>query len=109
GAQATTNTSNSSVDVAGGSNIGGSINLAGSTPVTSVDTTGDAENANGGSMQFIAFSGTGSVPGTVVLPTGVTLLTGGNGTGSNGTVKIIAGAGSGTSITTGAIDTTGGT
>src|SRR5262249_23288080 len=90
-----------------GSVQGGAIVLTG---VTAININGTGTNGNGGNVTMIAYgNGTGTgTPGTITIPISTTIKTGGTGTGTNGNVLMIAGGGSGTSITTGAITTAGG-
>lgn len=85
----------------GGSTTGGAINLTGS---------GNTITTSGGNLTMIAFSGTGAgsslTPGSISVQQSIS--TAGSGTGFNGSVTMIAGATSGAGITTGNINTGGG-
>ncbi len=94
--------------ITGGSTTGGKIDLSTGTPITTFSTQSTGANGNGGKVTLLALTGTSAGSGTITLPTGLNLLTGGNNTGSNGDVTMIAGATSGTAITSGLITTSGG-
>lgn len=78
----------------------GYIDLAGANPITKLSAT--SSNGNGGKVTLIAFGG------DIRVPSNVTISTGGGGSGRGGDVLIIGGAGAGSTISTGAIDTSGG-
>ena len=110
GANFTADASNN-LTIFGSSASGGTINLT-STPITSLTSASTGGAGSGGTITLIAYAGTSGNPGAgagvITLPTGVTITSGGNGSGSNGNVLIVAGATQGTSITTGAINTSTG-
>ena len=87
---------------------GGKIDLNSGTAITSLNSASSHSGSSGGNITLIAFGGTGSGAGTITLPSAVTVTSGGAGGGSNGNITIIAGASSGTSISIGPINTTGG-
>jgi hypothetical protein len=89
--------STTTITIQGPSKSGGAIDLTqggGITSFTSQSTVG-----NGGNITLIAFYGSGSgsplglMPGTINLPTSVTVNASGGGTSTNGNVLMIAGAG----------------
>lgn len=90
------------LEIRGASSTGGSIIL---TDVTALEAEGSTTSGtgNGGAITLIAFADPddGS-KGVISVPTGITIKSGGR--NANGNVTIIAGASSGTSITTGAIN-----
>jgi hypothetical protein len=86
------------------SSSGGSI-LLGSN--VTIDTRGTGANTDGGDVGMFAFSGLNFNSGRVDIGN-TTIRTGGNGTGSNGGLRIIAGAQNTTAIRLGLIDSTGG-
>lgn len=100
--QINNNTTNTVTIAAGsGSTTGGAINLTG---------TGNTITTSGGNLIMIAFSGTGAgsslTPGTISVQQSIS--TGSSGSSSNGSVTIIAGANSGTAVSTTSINTNGG-
>lgn len=102
----------STLTITGGSTIGGKIDLSTNGAISSLSTQSTGGGGNGGALQLIAFSGSANAAGagTIVLPSAVSIATGGNGAGTNGNVTILAGGpSSGNAITTGNISTTGGT
>lgn len=114
--------STNTIKITGGSAEGGYIDLtggtgdgAGSNPITinskSTSTTGGAQD--GGNVTLVAYGGTGSNAGTINLPAPATtqaIVSGGNGTGANGNVSIIAGSkkAAAIAINIGGINTLGG-
>ncbi|MBX9878974.1 MAG: hypothetical protein K2Y22_11000 [Candidatus Obscuribacterales bacterium] len=90
------------LEIRGASSTGGSITL---TNVTALEAEGSTTSGtgDGGAITLIAFADPddGS-KGVISVPTGLTIKSGGR--HANGNVTIIAGATSGTSITTGAIN-----
>lgn len=106
--------STSPVTFDGASAGGGSIFLQGST----INTTPIGTTGNGGNVNLFAFKGAGSTTGWIDVNT-TSINTGGQGSGSNGNVTIIAGGANPipaqhilfgtTAIQIGAMDTSGGT
>lgn len=94
---------NTTLTITGPSANGGQINLAGTVPITTLSSSKLVNPGNGGDIRLVAFGG------KVTLPSNLVIQTGGNGSGTNGSVTIMAGATSGTAIEGGAVDTTGGT
>ncbi len=98
GADFTVDGSNN-VHITGASASGGAINLTG---ISTIDTSG---TTSGGNLQVVAFDGTPSQEGVIVVPQTTTILTGGA-SGANGNVSMIAGGAAG--IIVGPINSTGG-
>ncbi|MBX9879478.1 MAG: hypothetical protein K2Y22_13540 [Candidatus Obscuribacterales bacterium] len=110
GANFTADASNN-LTILGASSSGGFINLS-STPITSLTAASTGGGGSGGNVTLIAYTGlssnSGAGSGTITLPTGVAITSGGNGTGTNGNVLIVAGAAGTTAVTTGAVNASGG-
>ena len=96
---------------------GGGIFLDGTKPagfggtaaaITGFTSSGVGATANGGDISMVAFHGTADGAGEVHLPSNITVLSGGSGTGNNGNITILAGATSGNSISTGKLQSSGG-
>jgi len=81
---------------------GGNIDLTFATSVV-IDSRSLGTNQAGGNITLAAFSGMGGF-GQVNLGAASQILSSGNGTGSNGSVTILAGASSGQSVNVGTID-----
>lgn len=97
----------STLTITGGSATGGLINV---TALSALNASSTGGNGDGGNITLIAYYGSSGASGRVLIPTGVTITAGGNGSGSNGNVTIIAGsAGNNNTVTVGAITTNGGT
>ncbi|MBU6452841.1 MAG: hypothetical protein KGS72_13730 [Cyanobacteria bacterium REEB67] len=96
-----------SATVGKGSTTGGIIDLTGknggSAAVSQITTAGVGSAGNAGYIEMVAYSGTATGSGSIILPGKVTVNAAGSGTGSNGNVIMIAGATSGTAITSGPI------
>jgi hypothetical protein len=86
---------------------GGKIDLAW-VPISQLSSRALAGDANGGHMVIMAFEGTRAGSGTIKLPDAVPITAGGHGAGANGTVTLLAGGSSGTTIDVGQIDSSGG-
>jgi hypothetical protein len=104
---------NSAQAVGGGSATGGIIDLTGknggTAPITAITTATTASGFNAGNITMVAFAGSSKGSGTITLPSTVTVnASGTNGTSDGGNVTLIAGASSGTAISTGNINTSGG-
>lgn len=96
------------VDLSGkASKTGGGIIFGANTTVTSraSDTSG---NTNGDGILMVAFQGKTANAGKVDM-TGSTIKTGGSGTGTNGSLFVLAAGTKGDVIKTGVVDATGGT
>lgn len=95
----------------GGSATGGKINLS-TSPIQALSSRGTAAgDSNAGNITLVAFAGNAAGSGTITLPTGnaLTIRTGGNNSGRNGNVTMLAGAAGGvTSISLGNINASGG-
>lgn len=91
------------INITGASGTGGKIDLG---QATALEATGAI---NGGNITLVAFEGLNADSGQIIVPGSITTKTGGNGSGTNGNVTVLAGASVGTSISMGAIDTRGGT
>ena len=102
----TTSQSTNTFTVTGGSTFGGSLNL---NSFSSVSTAVSSGNTNGGNITLVAYNGTNPSAGQINLPTNITVTSGGHGTGRDGLVTVISGAVSGSGITIGGVNTTGGT
>jgi len=89
------------------SKTGGAILLGNDVTVSSRPTVLGGDQ-NGDGILMIAFKGKGTTTGSVNLA-GTTVLTGGNGAGTNGDFYVLAENSKGTAITTGKVDATGGT
>ncbi len=102
------NDPNITLTITGASTSGGKIDLTngGADNITSLSASSTA--GRGGHLTLAAFAGSSADSGTITLPAGVTLTTGGAGgsaANSNGDVVVIAGATSGTPISIGPINT----
>jgi hypothetical protein len=106
--------------VTGPSSTGGSIDLTGggSNNLQTLSTIGGlpagANGYRGGSVQLVAFGGSGTSSGTVTLPSALNVQTGGSPSTSGGTIDnrngdfiVVAGAATGQAITLGNVDTSG--
>jgi len=90
------------------SSTGGSIILGSGTQVIARSTeVVVGGNDAGGDILFAAFAGKGDGSGRIDISE-AGLYSGGRSLGSNGDIKLVAGAKSGTGVITGIIDTTGG-
>ena len=98
---------NNIITITGASSGGGKIDLTGSAPISTFNSSTTASGKTGGNIQLIAFGGTTSGSGTITLPSTLILQSGGGSGGSAGTVTMIAGAGSGTGISVGGVNTSG--
>lgn len=102
-----TKTSTSQLSVTGASATGGLIRLGNPFPITSFTTRGSftSGTGSGGNIVMVAYAkASDGTQGTIALPTTVQVAaSGGASGGSNGSVTIIAGGGSGTSITMGGV------
>lgn len=98
--------------ITGGTAGGGRIdlNIDKKNYVSNFSTKGSGANASGGDVTMLAFEGTRTKSGEINMPTGVTLTTGGTGSGSAGNVLMIAGSQDtgGSALKSSNIDTTGG-
>ncbi|HEY9868546.1 MAG TPA: hypothetical protein V6D08_05225, partial [Candidatus Obscuribacterales bacterium] len=97
------------INITGASATGGKIDLTtgangGISALTSTSSAG-----RGGNVSLVAFKGSAVDSGTIRLPQSVAITTGGAGANANGDVNFLAAATSGTPISVGPIDTTGGT
>ncbi|MDZ4833953.1 MAG: hypothetical protein SGJ27_09275 [Candidatus Melainabacteria bacterium] len=88
------------------SKTGGAI-LFGKDTILSSRPTDLSENLNGDGILLVAFKGKGTTTGSIDLA-GATITTGGSGSGTNGDFYALAENAKGDAITTGIIDTTGG-
>ena len=91
------------VTLSGPSATGGTIDMSGLGSFTSTGST------NGGGVTLAATAGSTVGSGRIIAPAGLTINTGGAGAGTNGAVNVFAGATTGTAITMGNVNTTGGT
>lgn len=104
--------SNATLTISGSTPAGGKIDLSG---ITSFDARGTASNSNGGKITMLAYVGYSPAAdaGTIIVPSNVTIKSGGSGTGNNGSVLIAAGSEynypSNINISLGSIDARGGT
>ena len=97
----------SSVTVTGASATGGQIDFD-FNDVTSLTSASTSLNGDGGNLTLVAFTGSDN-SGRVLMDSTLTAITaGGNGTGSNGNVQILAGATSGTGVQLRTVNATGG-
>ena len=108
GASSGTNDTTTTLTISGGNTTGGYIDLNGSVSgsnvaITSLTSASTHNGDDGGNITLVAFNGSGSNAGTITAPTAVTINSSGKGAGENGNVTMIAGAASGTAITTGSI------
>lgn len=107
--------SNGQADVLGPSSTGGYIDLTGASvsagsPITRFVSSSSAAAGNGGNISMVAFAGS-SYDGRILLPSALTVQSGGNG-GSNGNVLVVSGTPNSfgspaSSINIGSIDTEG--
>ncbi|GEM_PF-2147000 len=95
---------NTTVTISQGSSTGGKIDLVTGAAITQLSATG---TTSGGNIQLVAFHGSDSSSGAILLPAGVTVDASGGAGGTNGTISMIAGAPSGTAIQTGNLSTAG--
>jgi hypothetical protein len=90
-----------------GSSTGGAIDLTGKNggtgAVTAITSAGTGAAGNGGYIEMVAYAGATAGSGTITLPSKVAINASGSGTGTNGNVTLIAGATTGTAITSGPI------
>lgn len=94
---------NQTVSIVGASTGGGNISLEG----TLLDTRSGGDNKNGGSVTLVAYEGTQTHANGGIE--GVDIVSGGSGTGRNGSVTVIAGGGiSGIAIDQVRVDANGG-
>ena len=122
GAGTTTNTINTTPPVVGNSGTqtiltgpgnGGEVDFSLSTNLR-IDAHSTCANCSGGNVTIAAYkngspdSGRVLLAGPTTTTTGAAILTGGTGSGNNGSVTLLADSGFGTGISTGKIDTTGG-
>jgi hypothetical protein len=91
-----------------GSGTGGKIALNTANPISQLDSSSSKLNGSAGNITMVAFKGSNADSGTISLPSSVEVRAQGNGTGSNGSVTMIAGATSGTAINIGAVRNNGG-
>ncbi len=108
GGAAASNDSTSILTVTGASATGGAIDLASLGAITALQSRSTAANGSGGNITLAAFPGSGAGSGSIILPTGVAIASGGSGNGANGNVAVFGGAAGGAALSTGAIDTRGG-
>ncbi|MBS1988974.1 MAG: S-layer family protein [Cyanobacteria bacterium SZAS LIN-3] len=101
-----------SLNIIGGSNSGGNVDLTttGGAALTGLSAKSSNPGGSGGNITLVSFddvsvSGLGS---KVITPTALVIATGGNGAGSNGDVTVVAGNSVGTAANKLTIDTTGG-
>ncbi len=102
GAEFTTN--GDSVSITGASATGGKIDFE-TNPITELRSAPVTTGSTFG-ITLAAFAGSDN-SGDIRVPTNVPILSGTNGSGLDGTVKIVAGKTSGTAISVGDIDSTG--
>ncbi len=86
---------------------GGDIDFSASTSLQ-INANSTSGNQSGAAVTLAAFAN-GSVGGKIILAPNSSIKASGFGTGNNGNVTLLGGATSGTAITVGNIDTTGGT
>jgi hypothetical protein len=101
-----------STTITGRSGFGGDVDLGNLNSVT-IDTRSFAPGHSGGSVTIVAYAQRpgSSVGGHISLPQGLTILTGGTGTGASGQITLIGEAQSSpawpVTVQTGALNTTG--
>ena len=101
-----------STAITGRSGFGGDVDLGNLNSVT-IDTRSFASGHSGGSVTIVAYAQWpgSSVGGHIILPQGLTILTGGAGTGASGQITLVGEAQSSkawpVTIQTGALNTTG--
>jgi hypothetical protein len=97
----------SAITIDGPSATGGNVSFSGNN--MSISSAAVSGNNAGGDVNVIAFAnGAGTSGGQVLLSSGTTINSGGSGTGANGNISIIAGAATGTAVTTGGLYAFGG-
>jgi hypothetical protein len=97
----------STITIDGPSATGGNVSFSGNN--MSISSAAVSGNNAGGDVNVIAFANAaGTSGGQVLLSSGTTINSGGSGTGANGNISIIAGAVTGTAVTTGGLNATGG-
>lgn len=99
--------STAAVDVSLGNPGGGNINFLAS-PSLLLDAGSTGGNKDGANIVLAAFA-SGATGGLVQMAAGSEINVSGSGGGNNGSVLVVAGQGSGTAITLGAITAAGGT
>ncbi len=107
GPPAADNDTTSTISITSASATGGKIDFV-TTPIGSLDASSTGTNCTGGRVTLVAFPGAGLDAGKILLPSTLTLQSGGNGSGANGFVNIIAGGSTGMVLDIGDINTTGG-
>ena len=96
----------SDLTITGPSATGGNIDLYHGTQITTIESYGGGTaGSNGGNVTFVAFAGANGTNGSITLPPSGVIYTGSLANGANGNVLMIAGATSGTGISTGIINT----
>ena len=90
--------------ITGPSSTGGNIDLYHGTQLTTIESLG-ANYGNGGNITFVAYAGANGANGSITLPPAGVIYSGGSTYGANGNVLMIAGATTGTGISTGLIST----
>jgi hypothetical protein len=98
--------SGTTLTINGPSATGGKIDLTGGGGLATINTQG--LSGDGGTVQMIAFAGGNAQSGTITLPKASTITTASQTGTNNGDVIIMAGAPSGTAISTGSIDASNG-
>jgi hypothetical protein len=104
--------SEQSTSISGRSGVGGDVDLSNLQSLT-IDTRSSAPGHSGGSVTIIAYAQSpgSSVGGHITLPRGLTILTGGTGSGASGQITLIGEAQSSpawpVTIQTGALNTSG--
>lgn len=88
------------LSITGASSTGGSINLGGANPITSLSSAAIGAAGNGGNITLAAFKGSGGSSGTIILPTAGSPVSS-DGPGSAGNIFLIGAASSGTAIQAG--------
>lgn len=100
----------STLTITGASATGGRIDLTVGPGISSLTSRSTGGGGNGGDITLIAFEGSSATSGRILLPTGFTILAGGNGSGTNGNILMIGSESSinADAITIGAVTTSGG-
>ncbi len=112
GSSSGSNDTTTTLTLSGGSATGGYIDLQGNisgsgVAINTLNSSSTAFSGNGGNITMVAYGGSKASSGVVNLPSSLTVVSGGSGAGSNGSVSILAGASSGNSINIGMVNTTG--
>jgi len=94
------------VTITGASTTGGQVDFDFNN-VASINTTSTGGGGDGGAVTLVGFDGT-DASGRVLTDTTTTIVTGGNGAGTNGNLTVVAGNDNNFAVSIGSVNTTGG-